>query len=269
MQERPFFFTRDGHDLFGVVHEPAAPSGAAPVVLCHPFGEEKLWAHRVHVSTARALAASGRLVLRYDSMGIGDSSGTFAESSLTTMLDDLGAAIDEARRRSGHAGVVLLGARLGATVASLAAERCAGVERLVLWAPVVDGARYMQELLRINISTQMAVYKDVRQDREALVAAMHAGATVNIDGYEMAAPMYDEVSAVRLVEQPKAFAGPCLVVHVDRQPGRPAPDLTKLVESYPAATFAFAQEEPFWKEIARFCNAAPALTQETLSWLGA
>ena len=267
MTENPFYFGRGDVSLFGVLHEPAQPGAVTPVVCCHPFGEEKLWAHRVYVSMARQLAARGRPVLRFDCMGIGDSSGHFAESSLTTMLDDLDAAVHEVRRRTGHAKVALLGLRLGATLAALAAERRDDVDRLVLWAPVVDGARYMQDLLRINLTTQMTVYKEIRQEREALVEAMRQGQTANIDGYEMRLPMYEEVSQVRLADDRKRTTALCLIVHVDRQPGKTVPELTRLAESYPNATLAFAQEEPFWNEIARFYGAAPALAEQTLSWL--
>ena len=85
----------------------------------------------------------------------------------------------------------LLGLRLGATLAATAAESRPDVDRLVLWAPIVDGARYAQDLLRINITTQLAVYREVREDRAALVEAMRAGQTANVDGYEVGIAMYE------------------------------------------------------------------------------
>ncbi len=267
MTETPFFFPSGTASLFGVLHQPAEGGALAPVVMCHPFGEEKLWAHRVYVSMARQLATRGRAVLRFDCMGIGDSSGRFDESSLSTMLTDVDAAVRELRQRTRQTSVALIGLRLGATVAALAAERRDDIDRLVLWAPIVDGARYMQDLLRINLTTQMAVYKEIRQDREALVAAMREGHTANIEGYEMALRMYDEVTGVKLADEPKRTSAPCLVVHVDRQPGRPVLELTRLAESYGNGTLVFAQEEPFWKEIAKFYGDAPVLAEQTLSWL--
>lgn len=266
MTETPFYFTNGSHALFGVLHEPTA-AGSSGFVFCHPFGEEKLWSHRVYVSFARALAANGHPVLRFDYMGNGDSDGAFRESSLTTAIDDVHAAIRELRRRTNAPAVSLLGLRLGGTIASLVAEDTADLDRLVLWSPVVDGARYMQELLRINLTTQLAVYREIQRDREELVAALRTGETVNVDGYEMALPMYEQVSSVKLAEAPKRCKGPCLIVQIDRQPGRAAPELTALAERYQNATVAFVQEEPFWKEIARFYEQAPSLFNETRRWL--
>ncbi|HET7217828.1 MAG TPA: hypothetical protein VFJ02_07255, partial [Vicinamibacterales bacterium] len=129
-----------------------------------------------------------------------------------------------------------------------------------------DGSRYMQELLRVNLTTQLAIHKEVRQDRAALVAVMEQGGSVNVDGYEMTLPLYAEVSAMRLADAPKRFAGPCLVCNIDRQ-SRPVAELDKLAASYARGTVQFAQEEPFWKEIQRFYDRAPNLFAVTCDWL--
>jgi hypothetical protein len=162
-----------------------------------------------------------------------------------------------------------VGLRLGATIAGIVAEEVPDdVHLLVLWAPIVDGSRYMQELLRINLTTQMSVYKEIRQDREAIVAAMQQGGTVNVDGYEMAFPLFSEVSAVKLADAAKRHGGPCLIVQIDKQP-RPAPELSQLGSSHAHATMTFAEEEPFWKEVARFYDRAPNLFSKTAEWLKA
>jgi exosortase A-associated hydrolase 2 len=270
LNETPFFFKNGNYSLFAVFHAPMGTTRGGPFVFCHPFGEEKLWTHRVFVSFARQLAAEGYPVLRFDYMGNGDSDGEFSESSLETVLSDTRSAIAETLRRTGAAQVSMLGLRFGALVACLAAEESrAAVDRLILWAPITDGARYMQDLLRINLTTQMATGKAIAQDREALVEAMRQGATVNVDGYPMALPLYSEVSAVKLASAAKHYSGPCLVSNVDRQPGRPVPDLQQLAGQYARGTLIFAQEEPFWKEIARFYDEAPNLFGVTREWLHA
>ena len=267
--EVPFYFANGGYSLFGVLHTPVGPAAACdPFVFCHPFGEEKLWAHRVFVSYARRLAAAGHPVLRFDFMGNGDSEGSFSDSSMATACADVRRAIQEVRRLTGARSVSLLGLRLGATVASLVADEAEDIRRLIMWAPITDGARHMQELLRINVMTQMASFKQVRQDRPDLVAAMQQGHTVNVDGYEMGLELYTSVSALQLGSEPHAFGGPCLIVQVEPQP-KPATDLQRLAASYPASTVRFAQEDAFWKEIARYYQDAPNLFDVTGAWLEA
>ena len=267
MKETPSFFPdRDG-PLFGILHEPTGPSLGSAFVFCHPFAEEKLWTHRVFVSFARQLSEAGHPVLRFDYRGNGDSSGEFSESSLTTALADVRMAIDQVRRVTGASQVSLLGLRLGATIASLVAEDVRDVHQLILWAPIVDGAKYMQDMLRVNVMTQMAAYKEIRQDSSQLVAALAQGRTINIDGYEMAEPLYTEVSAVTLGSEPSRYEGPCLIVQVDRQTDRHLPGVSNLAASYGRATLAMVQEEPFWKEIQRFYREAPNLFGATRAWL--
>lgn len=269
MVETPMFFHNGSYRLFGIVHEPVGtPSGAA-WVFCHPFAEEKLWTHRVYVSFARLLAARGAWVFRFDLMGNGDSEGQFSAASVDTMLSDIDCAIRYLEGVSGvSVSIGLLGLRFGATLAALAAERSQKIGKLVMWEPIVDGGKYMQELLRINLTTQSAVYKEIRHNREALVRMMRDGATVNIDGYELAYPCYEQTTAINLKEGRKQFAGPCLIVQIGKD-GQPVhPDLKALQETYPAGDLKSAVEEPFWKEIKRWYRTAPNLFETTLAWMG-
>jgi exosortase A-associated hydrolase 2 len=268
MHETPFFFPDGTGRLFGVFHDASGPAQRLPFVFCHPFGEEKLWTHRVFVTFARALAGLGHPVLRFDYRGNGDSSGAFADSSIATALDDLDVAIGTLKARTDSAAVGLVGLRLGATLAATAAAARTDVSRLVLWAPIVDGGRYAQDLLRINVTTQLAVYREVRQDRVALVEAMRHGQTANVDGYEVGIAMYEGLGQLSLKGGGAVFAGPTLIVQLDRgAAAAPQPELAALSARYAGATLAQAQEEPFWKEIDRFYDTAPNLFAVTLDWM--
>ncbi len=267
--EHPFFFAAGERTLFGFYHPPAVPSSLPALVFCHAFAEEKLWAQRIFVAAAREMAAAGYPVLRFDFSGNGDSEGDFAGTSVTGALDEIRSAIAAARRLSGRDEISLLGLRLGATFAALAADADPGaVHDLVLWAPVCDGNRYMQDLLRVNLTTQVAVHKEVRYDRGQLVEQMQQGGTVNVDGYEIAHPLFSQISAISLGGSPARYPGRCLIVQVDRAAGaRPALDLQRLSTAYADATLTAVADDPFWKEIPRFCQDAPGLTRATLEWL--
>jgi exosortase A-associated hydrolase 2 len=266
--ETPIYFGHGSEQLFGVLHEPAPDFKSPAFVFCHPFGEEKLWAHRVFVGFARELSRLGHAVLRFDCRGNGDSDAAFRDTSLQSNLHDLGAAIDLLKARRQVDSVALLGLRLGATQAALLAEQRSDISALVLWSPITDGARYMQELLRINLTTQLAVYGAVTTDREALVEQMRSGQTVNVDGYDLALPFYEQVSAVKLAAVPHAYAGPCLIVQVERnESAPPARDLVALELQYARATLRLVHEEPFWKEIQRFYETADQLFATTLEWV--
>jgi exosortase A-associated hydrolase 2 len=200
MDETPFFFPVADQELFGILHRPTIAPNGSGFVFCHPFAEEKLWAHRVYVSLARDLAARGYTVLRFDHMGHGDSDGEFQDASVATHLRDIEAAVGRLREECpGLEEVGLLGLRLGGTFAALSAERIPGIDRLVLWDPVVDGGRYMQEVLRSNLTSQLAAYGKVLQDRKALVESLAEGKPINVDGYELGRDFYEQASAINLL----------------------------------------------------------------------
>jgi alpha/beta superfamily hydrolase len=142
----PFYFGDSRRPLFGIHHAPHATARRTGVVICHPFGQEYLRAHRSLRELAGRLADAGFHVLRFDYHGGGDSAGEPGEARVEGWLEDTTVALEEVREAAGSSRVALVGLRLGATLATLAARRSGGVEALVMWDPVTDGAAYLREL---------------------------------------------------------------------------------------------------------------------------
>ena len=143
---RPFYFGGSSRPLFGVLHDARGAARRPGAVLCPPFGQEALRAHRSLRELASRLAGAGFPALRFDYSGSGDSAGEPGEARLDTWVEDAAAAIEEVRDSTGEARVVLAGLRLGAAVAALAARQEGGASALVLWEPVVDGAAHVEGL---------------------------------------------------------------------------------------------------------------------------
>jgi pimeloyl-ACP methyl ester carboxylesterase len=145
-----FFFGTGRRRLFGA-YSPgrASATGAAgrAAVLCNPFGQEYLRAHRSMRQLGNLLNGIGVHVLRFDYFGTGDSAGEMTEADLAGWRSDIETALEELKDATDARRVGLVGLRLGA---SLAAEVAAGrkdIDRLVLWDPVDSGAAYLQELV--------------------------------------------------------------------------------------------------------------------------
>ena len=164
-------------------------------------------------------------------------------------------------------GIGIFGLRFGATIASIAAERIAETRFLVLWEPLMSGSRYMQDLLRSNIATQAAVYKEVRKNRNELIRMMEEGHTVNVDGYELSRDFFREASELDLLAQEKGFEGECLVVQLDRKKRSPRNETVKLAGLYRRSQVRCEAEEPFWKEIKTFYSRADNACAATMEWL--
>ena len=149
---RHLFFGDSSEPLFGSYHPPAsAVARRRAVVLCSPFGEEAIRAHRLYRVLATQLARAGFHVLRFDYRGTGDSFGDERSARLGAWLTDVEVASREALDTAGVASVAWVGLRLGATLAALKASTGAeGLSQLVLWDPVVEGAPYLRDLATMH-----------------------------------------------------------------------------------------------------------------------
>ena len=150
---RPFFFGTSKQPLFGAYYPAAGrPARRVAVLLCNPFGQEAIFAHRIFRVMADRLARNGFHVMRFDYYATGDSSGDCEEGTLDRWVDDVTIASEELVDTSGVQGVAWIGLRLGATIAALASARQASpLSGLVLWEPVIDGPAYLEELRQAHL----------------------------------------------------------------------------------------------------------------------
>jgi alpha/beta superfamily hydrolase len=145
-QPLPFYFG-PSQSLFGIYHPPERlPRRATAVVLCYPAGHEALRVQRAFRNLAAAIVRLGFPVLRFDYRGTGDSLGDGSTATLDGWRADLRLAIEEVKRRSGANRVAVAGLRLGASIAWIESLDRSDVDMLVLWDPVVHGARYLSQL---------------------------------------------------------------------------------------------------------------------------
>lgn len=165
MQRIAYFGAR--RQLLGTLHTaPRLKSRSSAVLLCSPFGEESLRAHRTFRTLALTLERQRYSVLRFDFSSTGDSLGQATDATIDAWLEDVGVAAEQLVHASGVSRLTVVGLRFGATLASLAASR--GLLRphhLIMWDPVVDGATYLRELAAQHRTYLREEFGSAYQDR--------------------------------------------------------------------------------------------------------
>lgn len=133
--EQTLTFGCDSSELHGILHVPDSPTARAVVVVVGG-PQYRVGSHRYFVTLARALAAQGVTVLRFDYRGMGDSEGPF--TGFEALEHDIQSAIDTlVNRVPAVQEVTLWGLCDGATASGFYAYSDSRVTGLILLNPWV------------------------------------------------------------------------------------------------------------------------------------
>lgn len=242
----------------GMLHP--AP-GKRGVVLCAPHGYEELCTHRAWRDLAMRIAAAGMPALRFDYAGTGDSAGDEERpGQVAAWIASVRAAVRFLRAETGVEEVAMVGLRLGAAMAALAAEEIGDVEALALLAPAVTGRGYTREIKALGAISQAPA---------ALAPAIPGrGREVEAGGFTLTAETVDHLARIDLRKLARAPARRVLALAPSEIPSDP---------KLPAALRALgaAVEEDGFPGFAEFMRdiqwslPPDAAFERLVGWLGA
>ena len=171
---------------FGWLHH---ANGDRGVVMCAAMGYEALCAHQSWRVLADKLAAAGLPTLRFDYPGAGDS---LDDGNDPMPYDSWRRSIKEAtawmRETLGVQEIVLIGFRIGATLAAEAGE----ASHLVQLAPVIKGSAYLREL-RI-LSRMLADRESGPRERGV------SESEINLEGFTTNASLLSAIKNIDLMQ---------------------------------------------------------------------
>lgn len=241
----PFYFGPSAKALYGVLH-PADTCHAQStgVVLCPATRDEYNPSHRSMRQLASRLARAGLPVLRFDYYGSGDSFGGDEDGDLEQWKTDVVAAITELKDTTGVAGVYLIGLRLGATLAAMAAHQRSDITRLVLWDPVVHGRRYLEELRARHEDLVVTVLRQAQGGPTA---------SDGLCGFHLSPALRAGLTALDLTQQPLDLRCDVLLTSLET---RPEYDLLEeaLTRSGTPVDRARVAGQPIWEERVLWSN---------------
>ena len=247
----------------------ARPRGA--IVYVHPFAEEMNKARRMAAVSARSLSAAGFSVLMIDLYGCGDSAGDFADATWEAWVDDVVAAAQWLRSRTGI-DAALWGLRAGCLLAKAAAQALEYSPNLLFWQPVVSGGQHLQQFLRLRVAQHVgASGAEGRVGTKELRAELQSGATVAVAGYALAPGVALGLEAAELTPLRHATRAAWLEVS-SSDPPELSPAGRLRMQAWQAAGHDVAEHAvaglPFWQtqEIAECVALVEATRAAVLDW---
>ncbi|MHA6482744.1 alpha/beta hydrolase [Paenibacillus sp. strain BS8-2] len=200
--EKQLTLQHEGLELTATLHYPAEDNDSSAkkqaVVICHGFIGSRIGVDRLFVKTARALAAQGSYVLRFDYGGCGESNGEYGSLGFDSMIDQTRTAIDYVHGMEcvDPTRIVLLGHSLGGAVALMTAVKDRRVKRLIMWSAV---GYPFNDIVRIV-------------GRTGYEASVKKG-SVDHAGYSLRPAFFDSLMQHQPFQSATRFGGEVLLVH--------------------------------------------------------
>ena len=193
----PGFMTVQGRRLFCLRRRALVTPITTRVLVVPPFAEELNKCRRLLALCAQTLAVAGAEVWWPDLSGTGDSAGDFADACWSQWIDelcDLDLALAQAAPAAAPAYLAL---RSGALLLAAASSRLRDFERahVLLWQPVLDGGRYLQQFLRLRVMASRLSGRD--ESLPALMARLAQGELLEVGGYGLRAQLTDGLAAAQ------------------------------------------------------------------------
>lgn len=235
----PFFFGETPKELFGCYHKPTQfPARKHGILLCNPIGHEYIQSHRAFYQLAIKLAKVGFHVFRFDYFGCGDSAGEFDQGSIHQWISDIQMATSVLMERSNQRSISLVGLRLGATLAAKVIEQSDVYDTLVLWEPVLNGRKYVEELLETHKSTYHKSNGEGKREPDT-PKEMH--------GFPLTAELKQDLEAIQL-ERIKSHSSIYLLTICNQSDVFYADELIRLVQAQPQAENQTISDHQVWRE---------------------
>jgi alpha/beta superfamily hydrolase len=195
----PILFGPAHRPLFGLHHPPAGEPRDVGVLLCHPAPQEYQLTHWSFRNLAGLLAREGFHVFRFDYTGTGDSGGDLGDAGIPQWRADVRTAATELRDVAGVSRLACVGLRLGASLAALASEDGLEAEALVLWDPVLSGARWVAECRALEDSLFTELLVPASTARELVGYPFPAALEVQLRGLDLSATAPPPAGAVHVI----------------------------------------------------------------------
>lgn len=256
--------------LLGVYFPPLASSPhKADLLYIPPFAEEMNRSRWLVANAARRFGEAGFGTLIVDPYGTGDSAGDFVDARWDIWVEDVAGCLKWMREQR-DTPCLLWGLRLGASLAVEASRAGAPCDGLVLWQPIVRGAQFIDQFLRIAVAEAVTKAHGARSV-DGIRRALARNNETEVAGYRVHGDLIDRIDGIDLKDAGPAPVSSLSWIDVAMSEGAtPRVDATETIAAWgPSSAVALdiAVAPQFWSLPEP--EAAPGLIETTLRRLDA
>ena len=183
--------------------------------------------------------------MRFDFRGGGESGGDPTQRRWQHLAEDVAVVRKTLARLSNSRDSILLGLRLGATLALQETLR-AGGEAVVALAPVVSGAAQVR-LWKMRSKIRAELTRENSGAAEQSASETHS--TLDFDGYEVGRPFFDDVAGIDLLKNPGRLSCPGLLMQLSHRAELSSETKSLQHALGSRARGACLRIEPFWDKV--------------------
>ncbi|AYB46300.1 alpha/beta hydrolase [Paenibacillus lautus] len=203
--ERQITIRHNQEELTATIHYPLKESAHGSrcnrvplVIICHGFVGSRIGVDRLFVKTAREFAEDGYMVIRFDYIGCGESSGNYGSEGLDSMIAQTRSVLDYGLSCTDvdPTRITLLGHSLGGAVALQTAVRDRRVKNLILWSAV---GYPFNDIVKIT-------------GRDVYDTSVKSGSADYL-GYSFTPVFFDSLAQGQPFQEAIKFTGNVLVIH--------------------------------------------------------
>lgn len=240
------WFGSEAEPTLGFLDLPESGSARGAVVVCPPLGHEHVIAYRGLRLLGQELADRGIAAFRFDYLGQGDGSG---ESAVADAPERWLRTIEQAvayLRDAGIQNIALVGVTSGALLAASALPRLGDLSGLVLWDPVISGAKFLRRqksIHRMTVGTDDDAVTDVVP---LLSLTLHPEAAGWLEGARVDADVIEAAGIPSLL--------------IARRADEDKPDLQRLMSALPSLDTRVVDGQEAFLDVASSIAEIPAAT---------
>jgi exosortase A-associated hydrolase 2 len=255
--------------IFVLLRQPEATARGC-VLVVPPFAEEMNKCRRMVAEVSRGLAEIGIATVIPDLYGTGDSGGDFSDGDWAVWVADIGRASAWVTANSTVVSGILA-VRLGGalTVHCISEHLLPAVGATVLWQPVFDGKRFLNQFLRLRLAASMTEGRKggIAELRKSLATE----GVLEVAGYLINNRLADDLDRLAALDVLPAELGRIALMEIASDPAAgvstSSAGLAERTKTQGRQVSASALPgEPYWASVEIVCN--PRLIQETVTFFG-